>query len=82
MNNALKYAQATSLSVSLKLIDRNVQLKIADNGNGFDINKVTPGNGLDTMTLRTKNCKGVFKIDSEENIGTTITATIPIPHFR
>lgn len=82
MNNVLKYAQATSLSVSLKLIDRNVQLKIADNGKGFNVNTINAGNGLDTMALRTKNCKGVFKIESEENKGTTITATIPIPHFR
>lgn len=82
INNTLKYAEATSLSISLKLIEKNVQLKIADKGEGFDKEKITSGNGLDTMALRTKNCKGIFKIESEENKGTIITATIPIPHFR
>jgi signal transduction histidine kinase len=82
INNALKYAAATKLFVTLRLIEKNAELKIADNGKGFNIKTIDTGNGLNTMALRTKNCKGIFTIDSEENKGTTITAIIPIPHFR
>ncbi len=81
-NNAIKYAEATMLSVELKLVEKNIQLIISDNGKGFSLSAVAAGNGLDTMALRTKNCKGFLKINSEENKGTTVTATIPIPHFR
>ena len=59
-----------------------LQLIITDDGKGFNINAVANGNGLDTMALRAKNCKGNFEIHSAEGKGTEIKISIPIPHFR
>ena len=82
LNNTLKYADATKVVIQLKLVERNIVLIISDNGNGFNMETVPTGNGLDTMALRAKNCNGSLNIYSAEGKGTEIRATIPIPHFR
>jgi signal transduction histidine kinase len=82
LNNTLKYAEATELNVSLDRVDRNITLIISDNGKGFDQPTINPGNGLETMALRAKNCKGSFEIESSPIKGTCIKVVLPLPHFR
>jgi len=82
LNNTLKYADATKVVIQLKIVEKNIVLIISDNGRGFNMETVSTGNGLDTMTLRAKNCNGILNIYSAEGNGTEIKATIPIPHFR
>ncbi len=82
VNNALKYAEATNMFVQLKQVERSVQFIITDDGKGFNTSGVTYGNGLGTMALRAKGCKGNFVIHAEEGKGTQIKVTIPIPHIR
>jgi signal transduction histidine kinase len=82
INNALKYSQATELNISLTMVDKNIQLIIEDNGKGFDKATVIAGNGLETMALRTQDCKGNFNIWSAPCKGTQVKVIIPIPHIR
>jgi signal transduction histidine kinase len=83
VNNTLKYAEATEVGIYLDLLDKNdVRLIIADNGKGFDPAIVTTGNGLETMALRARNCKGNFDLQSSPGRGTAIQAILPLPHFR
>jgi signal transduction histidine kinase len=82
INNAIKYSNATQLNIGLRILDKKLQLCIDDNGKGFDKTTVTSGNGLETMCLRAKSCKGNFNIESTLDKGTQVNVIIPLPHFR
>ncbi|MEP6684339.1 MAG: ATP-binding protein [Parafilimonas sp.] len=82
INNTLKYADAKNIFISLKLIEKNIELTIKDDGKGFNISAITYGNGLDTMAMRAKDCKGNYEINSADGKGTLIKITIPLPHIR
>lgn len=78
INNALKYAVATSITVSLKETNEQIQLKIEDDGIGFNINEVNLGNGLENMKNRALTINARFQFDSAPEKGTAITLIIPI----
>jgi signal transduction histidine kinase len=82
INNALKYSEATDMNISIDMADKNVQLVIEDNGRGFDKTTVTAGNGLETMALRAKDCRGSINIQTAPHKGTQIKVIIPLPHIR
>lgn len=52
VNNALKHAHATEISI--KLIADPFELTVADNGRGFDISAVDKGAGLGLSTLQSR----------------------------
>lgn len=75
VNNAIKYAQASSISITIQEIDNTLIFKILDNGIGFNLNEITFGNGLDNMQKRIDEIDGKLSIVSEKNNGTSITIT-------
>lgn len=78
LNNALKYADATKVTLNASLTDHNVlHITLADNGKGFNVEEVIKGNGLNNMRNRTERLKGKIYIDSHEGKGTVISL-----HFR
>ena len=72
INNTLKYAEATEVSIEIYENDTEVFMEIKDNGKGFDMNTVSIGNGLENMQQRVKELDGAISIFSEINKGTTI----------
>jgi PAS domain S-box-containing protein len=85
INNALKYAQASELSVKLSQMSSSktpkIQLVITDNGIGMDVQEVdqTKHFGLLGMRERAQALNGTFVVKSLPNKGTKITVTIPQP---
>lgn len=79
LNNALKHADATAVSVKLTQEAGDViQLVIVDNGRGFDLALAleTGGMGLDNMRQRAESQGGALTIESLPGQGTTITAQV------
>lgn len=76
-NNAVKYSKAKQLAIVLQLIENQIIIEISDDGVGFDAS-ITKGNGLGNMQKRIEELKGQFSVISELNLGTKITAIIPI----
>ena len=72
INNAMKYADATTISVEVKQINDKMTFSIVDNGGGFDKTKVVLGNGLNNMKKRTQDIGAELIIDSEVNKGTSV----------
>lgn len=74
LNNCLKYSHATKVSVkaTLKENDR-LELCLTDDGDGFDMESVVKGHGLDNMQIRAKRINGIFKIESTPDKGTITT---------
>lgn len=80
MNNSLKYSGATKiqLEVTMKPHDA-LQVRLSDNGKGFDLDTMQKGHGLDNMHVRAKRLDGRFYIDTHPGRGTIITLTFRIP---
>ncbi len=82
VNNALKYSNASIISISMNSENNHAQLIISDNGNGFDKDVVKEGNGLSTMNLRAKEINGKLAIQSSPGNGTQVKLVFSIPHSR
>ena len=72
INNALKYAKASEISISVTETEKNLIIKISDDGIGFDLNSIELGNGLENMQKRAAEINGKINIQSKINAGTQI----------
>lgn len=77
LSNIMKYSQATNVSVSLKNQNRQLILKISDNGIGFDTSTYSNGIGMQNIKKRVSYLNGFVNIKSNLGFGTVITIKIP-----
>ncbi len=77
--NIAKHSRARQVEINLWTTRERVLLEIADNGQGFDLSKmsVTLGHGLSNMHVRARKVGGDVEINSFPNEGTTILAWVP-----
>jgi len=75
VNNSLKYAAASSVSVSVSKIDDTYKVEIKDDGSGFDESTIEKGNGLANIRKRAKDLGGTAKIISDLGEGTTVVVS-------
>lgn len=77
--NAVKHAGASEIRVSLERSMDGARVTVADDGNGFDVERGSPEGhfGLTMMRERAQVAGGTFRIDSASGKGTTITAEFP-----
>ena len=72
LNNILKHAKATEVTITLERVPDGLKLYIHDNGTGIDFEKLRQfGNGLKNMKKRMEDVNINFSI--ENNNGTLIT---------
>lgn len=76
INNSIKYANTTKVSVAIKENKNNISFSILDNGKGFDKNEVSLGNGLKNMEKRIEEIGGKLKISSSKEEGTKVSFNI------
>jgi NarL family two-component system sensor histidine kinase LiaS len=81
LNNTLKHADASEVSVYLKSCSDGIDLKIADNGIGFDQNLIDPsrGLGIENMRTRAERLGGQFTLESSPHQGTQVSVSIRYP---
>jgi signal transduction histidine kinase len=76
--NAGRHADATTVRVSLRRDDRGVELRVADDGRGFESRGSKPGHlGLASMRERAELLAGELEIETSET-GTIVTARVPL----
>jgi signal transduction histidine kinase len=78
LQNAAKYAEASSATVRLGQEDRHLVFSVADDGRGFDPATTPPGSGLQNMTDRLEALGGTLEVASTPGRGTSVTGRIPI----
>ncbi len=83
INNAVKYARATQLDVIVDCEPDQVQLRIRDNGTGFDWeayqqSTTQDANGIRNMRERTHLLGGNFQLITRPGAGTTLTISVPV----
>lgn len=62
VNNAIKYANATVITISAKQVQNQIKITIQDNGNGFNEATIKKGNGLKNMRKRIEEIGGEFHL--------------------
>jgi PAS domain S-box-containing protein len=80
LNNVAKHAHASEIKVRIYQDESNDQLRveIRDNGRGFEPEMADrQGLGLGQMKTRVKTGGGEFRVDSEPDKGTVISAQFP-----
>ncbi len=78
LNNVVKHASATRVSLIARLADHQVRIAVEDDGNGFDASSVGTGRGLIGMRERVELLGGDIEVSSEPTRGTRITARVPL----
>lgn len=79
LNNAVKHSGAIKVNVKLLMGLRSIELKVVDNGHGFNIDKTGfSGRGIKNIQDRVGSLKGKFQIYSEEGKGTLVIVRIPV----
>jgi signal transduction histidine kinase len=80
LNNALKHAEATGVTVRIKTSNDRVELEVADNGKGFDPQATDHkgGLGLTNMRERAEKLGGTFTLQSAPGKGTIMKASLEI----
>lgn len=81
VNNILKYGQASHVAIQMVQHPQELVLTIEDDGNGFELNALTSGqgNGWKNINSRLHMIKGNIEIDTTPGRkGTTMVATVPL----
>jgi signal transduction histidine kinase len=78
LNNALKHASATSVTVRVEASDEQVEMEVQDNGQGFDVAAVREqgGIGLSSMRERAEKLGGTLTVTSVPGTGTNVCTCI------
>jgi len=79
MNNIIKHAQATEVTIELLYVQGVFEVSIADNGVGFacDVSVESEGNGLPNMQSRLKETGGSCEVTSAVGRGTRVVLRLP-----
>jgi ligand-binding sensor domain-containing protein/signal transduction histidine kinase len=80
MNNCLKYSQASRCHFMIEKTTDGFQIKLSDDGQGFDLGKTKQGYGLRNMQERAEKMGGIFQLESCPGSGTSILLKLKMPH--
>ncbi|MBK8137802.1 MAG: GAF domain-containing sensor histidine kinase [Chloroflexi bacterium] len=84
VSNARKYAEAQTIRIDIAAKDDQVIVRVADNGVGFDVEKVQAkyvergSFGMMNMEERAELIGGRLNLQSQPGKGTVVTVTVPL----
>lgn len=79
LSNSLKYSEAKSLSILLNYHVNELEVRLSDNGKGFDMNAAKSGSGVSNIKNRVQLLHASsFAYTSRLNEGTQLLLTLPI----
>jgi len=83
VTNAIKHSDGSHVEVNLDYGQREITLRVRDNGRGFDPEKVMPASsgrfGLMGMRERAEKMNAVFSLSSQPGQATEIKVVVPLP---
>jgi signal transduction histidine kinase/ligand-binding sensor domain-containing protein len=82
LNNVVKHAQATEVTIGMEMRASEFIVRIRDNGRGFQTDSPEPthsdGEGLGSMRHRIESMDGEFLLTSQPGNGTQIEIRVPL----
>ncbi len=79
LQNASRYAQATSVHVGLEQRGDELRFEVSDDGIGFDPEASSHGSGLKGIAARLDTVGGRLEVRSRPGAGTRIVGRVPVP---
>ena len=78
LHNIVRHAKARRVVFHLTSAGRGgLQVRIADDGEGFELETVPAGHGLDNLRARAQSMQALLTVESQRGRGTTIRLDIP-----
>jgi PAS domain S-box-containing protein len=84
INNSIKHSNAKNIYLNLYILPDRLEMEYKDDGDGFDIEKITSeklGNGITNIKNRIKQVNGEIDIFSEIGTGTEIKINVNTKDF-
>ncbi len=78
MHNVLRHSDAENVYVQFQSSSEQISLCIKDDGRGFDLTAIHPGNGLFSLKKRAESLNGQLRIESNAHSGTSTYLTCPL----
>jgi signal transduction histidine kinase len=78
INNILKHAEASEVTIMINGTPEQIHVSIADNGKGFDIAQPRMGIGITNMINRVDSFNGEVVIESSIGKGCRVDVNIPL----
>lgn len=78
INNAAKYSETSRLDIFFNLVNEHLEVKVCDQGKGFDEVVARKGNGLRNMRERARQAGGEVNIITCIGKGTEVLLSVPI----
>jgi signal transduction histidine kinase len=78
LTNVIKHAQATQLRVGIHHDDKDIVVRVEDNGRGMDVRHRGNGHGLLNMASRARRMGGRLAVDSAPGLGTRVILQLPV----
>jgi signal transduction histidine kinase len=82
LNNIVRHSGCTRAEIELKIERGWLVVVVEDNGNGFEPDEVSEGNGLVSLRRRARLLGGETVIASHAGAGTTVTIGVPHSHHK
>ena len=76
VSNVIKHAHATKVDIDFCYANSQLQMKIKDNGKGFEVVNVKKGHGLINMQRRAREMGALIKIESTPGQGNLLSIEI------
>ena len=78
INNIIRHSGCKNVEAVLRIERSMINLKLSDDGHGFDAANMDHGHGLDSMRRRAEKLGGQFELTSSLGAGTQITLSAPL----
>ncbi len=76
-NNIIKHSSAQNVTITIEELNNMINMKVTDDGKGFDITKERSGIGISNIINRVETFNGKFKIESSVGNGCKIWVSLP-----
>jgi len=78
LNNVLKHAQASRVRLVTRHHGSYVEIRVEDDGAGFDLQNIRHGRGLKSQIKRAQRLGGKLRVDSSPGNGTRLSLRLPV----
>jgi two-component system, NarL family, sensor histidine kinase DevS len=78
LSNVARHAHATAVVVGIRVDGHRLELRIADDGVGYEPIRGQPASGIDNMRVRARALGGTFSIESRPTGGTLVSWDISL----
>lgn len=78
LNNVLKHANASRVRMVTRHHGSYVEIRVEDDGDGFDLQNIQHGRGLKSQIKRAQRLGGKLRIDSQPGMGTRLSLRLPV----